>query len=120
MRAGSRLSYPPPLAGRTRTRSCRTATTAGAPTAMSAHATPRRRGAAASATPAPPRRGPPRPRPPHHAPEEVRLPDECRREARARALVDLVGRPLLLDLPLVHEYDAVRQDQRLLLVVGDE
>jgi hypothetical protein len=54
------------------------------------------------------------------AAEAARSADEVGDEARRRALVDRARRPELLDAPLVHHRDAVREAQRLGLVVGDE
>ena len=44
--------------------------------------------------------------------------DEVGHEARGRALVELLGRPELLDLAGVHDRDPVAHRERLLLVVG--
>ena len=51
--------------------------------------------------------------------EEVRVADEGRDEARPRGLVDLDGRPDLLDPPRVHDGDPVAEAHGLALVVGD-
>jgi hypothetical protein len=49
--------------------------------------------------------------------EHIARADETRDEARARALVDLLGRADLLDLPGVHDDDAIGHRHRLDLVV---
>ena len=51
--------------------------------------------------------------------QQVRGAEEARDEARPRALVQLVGRPELLDAAAVHHRDDVRHRHRLLLVVRD-
>ena len=56
----------------------------------------------------------------HRAVEDVALAHEVGDEIVGRPLVDLGRRGDLLDRALVHHRDAVGQDQRLFLVVGDE
>ena len=56
----------------------------------------------------------------HGAVEDVALAHEVGDEIVGRPLVDLGRRGDLLDRALVHHRDAVGQDQRLFLVVGDE
>ena len=53
------------------------------------------------------------------APDEVGLPQEVGDEGGARVLVELVGRPHLLDHPGVHDRDRVGHRHGLLLVVRD-
>lgn len=52
--------------------------------------------------------------------EEVGAAEKGRYEAGLGALVDLVGKPHLLNAARAHHGDAVGHDQGLLLVVGDE
>ena len=51
--------------------------------------------------------------------DQVERPDERRHERRRREVVDLDRRADLLDPALAHDDDAIRQRERLLLVVGD-
>ncbi len=51
--------------------------------------------------------------------EHVERADEVRDERRGRMLVDLARAAYLLDLPAVHDCDAVGHRKRLVLVVGD-
>ena len=55
----------------------------------------------------------------HAAGQEVRLSDEVGDEAATGTLVQVLGRAQLLQPAAVHDADAVRQRQRLLLVVRD-
>ena len=54
------------------------------------------------------------------AADEVRLADEAGDPACRRCSVELVGRADLLDPTLPHHRDLVAEDERLVLIVGDE
>ena len=56
----------------------------------------------------------------HRAPQQVLHAQEVRHEARARSFVEGLGGIDLLDPPLVHDRDPVREQERLVLVVRDE
>jgi hypothetical protein len=51
--------------------------------------------------------------------DEVAEPEEVRDERGPRLLVELLGRPALLDAPLVHHRDLVGHRHGLLLIVRD-
>jgi hypothetical protein len=56
----------------------------------------------------------------HFAADDIRRPDECRRENTLRLVIQFERRSELLDRAVIHQTDAIGQRERFLLIVSHE